>query len=91
MRIVKPHLAIVVCIALAVVLAIATYGQEGAAAPAVGAAVVQYKVVPFTTMTQTQLQALLTAQGNAGWRLFGPFAVGSGPIPTGEVLIFTKP
>jgi len=42
-------------------------------------------------MSQAQFQTLLTAQGNAGWRLMGPYAVGSGPIPDQVVLLFSKP
>lgn len=56
------------------------------------AAVVQYKVVPVPeVMTQAQLQAVLTTQGNAGYRLVLPFAVGSGGIPNQTVLVFVKP
>jgi hypothetical protein len=42
-------------------------------------------------MTAAQLQAALTAQGNMGFHFVGPFAVGTGPIPTGEVYVFSKP
>jgi hypothetical protein len=54
--------------------------------------VIQYKLVPVAgTLSQQQLQAILTAQGNAGWRFIGPFAVGTGPIPDQEVIMFSKP
>ena len=54
--------------------------------------VIQYKLVPVAgTLSQQQLQTILTAQGNGGWRFLGPFAVGTGPIPDQEVLMFSKP
>lgn len=54
--------------------------------------VIQYKVLPVTSpMTQQQLQTLMTAQGNDGWRFIGPFAVGTDPIPNEEVFLFSKP
>ena len=54
--------------------------------------VIQYKLVPVAgTLSQQQLQTILTAQGNAGWRFIGPFAVGTGPIPDQEVIMFSKP
>lgn len=51
--------------------------------------VIQYKVT--SPMTQQQLQTLMTAQGNDGWRFIGPFAVGTDPIPNEEVFLFSKP
>lgn len=55
-------------------------------------AVIQYKLVPIpAVMSQAQFQAALTAQGNAGWRFLGPYAVGTGPIPNQAVLLFSKP
>jgi hypothetical protein len=55
-------------------------------------AAIQYKVVQVPqVMTQAQLQAVLTTQGNAGYRLILPFAVGTGPIPNQTVLVFSKP
>jgi hypothetical protein len=55
-------------------------------------ATIQYKLVQVPeVMTQAQLQSVLTAQGNAGYRLILPFAVGTGPIPNQTVLVFSKP
>jgi len=72
-------------------LAMSVYGQsEEAQRKATG--VIQYKLVQVPqTMTQAQLQAVLTTQGNAGYRLLMPFAVGTGPISDQQVLIFSKP
>lgn len=56
------------------------------------AAVIQYKLVPVpSVMTQAQFQSVLTTQGNGGWRFAGPYAVGTPPIPTQTVLMFSKP
>ncbi len=56
------------------------------------AATIQYKLVPIPNVaTQAQLQSILTTQGNGGWRLLGPYAVGTGPIPNQTVLAFSKP
>lgn len=53
---------------------------------------IQYKLVPVpSVMTQAQLQSVLTTQGNAGYRLILPYAVGTGPIPNQTVLVFSKP
>ncbi|HEX3526490.1 MAG TPA: hypothetical protein VH988_05440 [Thermoanaerobaculia bacterium] len=61
------------------------YGSEQSAK-----AVVQYKCVPLPLFaSQQQLQAVLTAQGNAGWKLVGPYAVGDITNP-GQVLVFMK-
>ena len=55
-------------------------------------ATIQYKLVQVPeVMTQAQLQSVLTTQGNAGYRLILPFAVGAGPIPNQTVLVFSKP
>lgn len=63
------------------------HGSEQKAAGAI-----QYRVVPVpSVMTQAQLQSVLTTQGNAGYRLVLPYAVGSGPIPSQTVLVFSKP
>jgi hypothetical protein len=71
----------------ALTMAMVRTGEEDKAT-----AVIQYKLVPIPTpMTQQQFQTILTAQGNAGWRLMGSYAVGTGPIPTQEVLLFSKP
>src|SRR5262245_7717265 len=52
-------------------LAVSAFGQGGDGAKATAA--IQYKLVPMPSpMTQAQFQSLLTAQGNAGWRLMGP-------------------
>jgi len=72
-------------------LAISALGQE-AGAELKATAVIQYKLVSVpSVMTQAQLQAVMTTQGNAGYRFVAPFAVGTGPIPTQEVLLFSKP
>jgi hypothetical protein len=71
-------------------LAVSVFGQTEI--PQRATAVVQYKVVPVPeVMTQAQLQAVLTTQGNAGYRLILPFAVGSGAIPNQTVLVYSKP
>lgn len=55
-------------------------------------AAVQYKVVTVpSVMTQAQLQTVLNNQGREGWRYLGPYAVGSGGLPTQTALIFSKP
>jgi hypothetical protein len=72
------------------VWAISARGQGNGMEKAV--TVIQYKLVPVPgTMSQAQLQTVLTTQGNAGWRFMGPFAVGTGPIPDQEVLLFSRP
>jgi hypothetical protein len=71
--------------------AMSVLGQaDGAEQKAAG--MIQYKLVPVpSVMTQAQLQSVLTTQGNAGYRLILPFAVGTGPIPNQTVLVFSKP
>ena len=77
---------------MAVALGMAVFGQGIGIEKAGQGGVVQYKVVPVpSTVTQDQLQSILTAQGNAGWRYLGPYAVGAGPLPTGTVFLFSKP
>ena len=72
-------------------LTISAFGQ-GAGSEPKAAAVIQYKVVPVpSVMTQAQLQTVMTTQGNAGYRYVSAFAVGTGAIPTQEVLLFSKP
>ncbi|HEV7671655.1 MAG TPA: hypothetical protein VGS22_24300 [Thermoanaerobaculia bacterium] len=72
-------------------LTMSVLAQAGEA-EAQATAVIQYKLVPIPSpITQAQLQSILTTQGNGGWRLLGPYAVGTGPIPTQEVLAFSKP
>jgi hypothetical protein len=90
----KIGIAMLVAVALLLVsvltMAMARTGEEPDQKATAG--VIQYRLVPITSpMTQQQFQTVLTAQGNAGWRLLGPYAVGSGPIPTQEVLLFSKP
>jgi|GraSoiStandDraft_5_1057265.scaffolds.fasta_scaffold167231_2 molecular chaperone DnaK (HSP70) len=73
-------------------LAMAGFGQGEEFQKAASTGVVTYHVVTVPgTMTAAQLQATLTAQGNMGFHFIGPFAVGTGPIPTGEVFVFSKP
>jgi hypothetical protein len=73
------------------VLAMAVFGQ-GEEVEKTTPTVVQYKVVAVPdAMTQAQLQALLTTQGNAGFHFVVPLAVGTGPIPNQEVFVFSKP
>jgi hypothetical protein len=56
------------------------------------AGMIQYKLVPVPSpLSQAQLQTILTTQGNAGFRLIAPYAVGTGPIPNQTVLVFSKP
>lgn len=72
-------------------LAVSVFGQADVVEPK-ATGVIQYKVVPVPEMmTQAQLQAVLTSQGNAGYRLVLPYAVGTGPIPNQTVLVFSKP
>ena len=72
--------------------AMAGFGQGEEFQKAASAGVVTYHVVTVPgTMTAAQLQATQTAQGNMGFHFVGPFAVGTGPIPTGEVYVFSKP
>ena len=86
------RLTIVLTVALllmASVWAMSAFGQSDGATPKV---VIQYKLVPVPgVMTQAQLQTVLTTQGNGGWRYVGPLAVGTGPIPDQEVILFSKP
>jgi hypothetical protein len=72
-------------------LAMSVFGQaDRAEEKATG--VIQYKLVQVPdVMTQAQLQSVLTTQGNAGYRLILPFAVGTSPIPNQTVLVFSKP
>jgi hypothetical protein len=71
-------------------LAVSVRGQDERSEKAT--AVIQYKLVPVPEpITQAQLQTVLTTQGNAGYRLVLPYAVGSGPIPNQTVLVFSKP
>jgi len=71
-------------------LAMAWQGQAEDSEKATGA--IQYKLVQVPqVMTQAQLQTVLTTQGNAGYRLLMPYAVGTPPIPNQTVLIFSKP
>ncbi len=75
-------------------LAMAGFGQGEEFQKAASTGVVTYHVVtvPPNAMTAAQLQAILTTQGNMGFHLVGgPLAVGTGPIPTGEVFVFSKP
>jgi molecular chaperone DnaK (HSP70) len=73
-------------------LTMAVFGQGEEFQKATTTGVVQYHVVTVPgTMTAAQLQATLTAQGNMGFHFVGPFAVGTGPIPTGEAFVFSKP
>jgi len=73
-------------------VAMAGFGQGEESQKAASTGVVTYHVVTVPgTMTAAQLQATLTAQGNMGFHFVGPFAVGTGPIPTGEVFVFSKP
>jgi hypothetical protein len=73
-------------------LAISALGQEDGAERAASKAIIQYKLVEVPgVMTQSQFQSVLTTQGNAGWRFLGPYAVGTAPIPTQTVLLFSKP
>ena len=74
-------------------LAMAGFGQGEESQKAASTGVVTHHVVtvPPNAMTAAQLQAILTTQGNMGFHFVGPFAVGTGPIPTGEVFVFSKP
>lgn len=81
----------VTAVLIVTVLTVTLFGQGNGIEPK-ATSVVQYKVVPIpNVMTQEQLQAVLTAQGNAGFRLLGPYAVGTGAIPDKQVLVFSKP
>jgi predicted KAP-like P-loop ATPase len=72
-------------------LAVSVLGQDHEAQQKAAGAI-QYRLVAVPSVqTQAQLQAVMTAQGNAGWRYVSAFAVGTGPIPTQEVLLFSKP
>jgi hypothetical protein len=82
----------VVMLLMASALAVSVFGQGQEGSPQKAAGVIQYKVVPVPSpMTQAQLQTLMTQQGNGGWRFVAPFAVGTGPIPSQEVFLFSKP
>lgn len=73
-------------------LAVSVLGQGDETQKKAAAGVIQYRLVAVPSVqTQAQLQAVLNAQGNAGWRYISAFAVGTGPIPTQEVLLFSKP
>jgi len=81
----------VTAVLIVTILTVALFGQGNGIEKATSS-VVQYKVVPIPNiLTQEQLQTILTAQGNAGFRLLGPYAVGAGPIPDKQVLVFSKP
>lgn len=81
----------VLLVLISTALAMTVLGQaDGAEQKATGA--IQYKLVQVpNVMTQAQLQSVLTTQGNAGYRLILPFAVGTSPIPNQTVLVFSKP
>ena len=80
-----------VLIVMSATFAISVFGQaDGTEQKAAG--MIQYKLVPVpNVMTQAQLQTVLTTQGNAGFRLVLPYAVGTSPIPNQTVLVFSKP
>ena len=76
---------------MSVVFAMSVFAQRDDTEPK-AAGMIQYKLVPVPlTITQAQLQTVLTTQGNAGFRLIMPYAVGTGPIPNQTVLVFSKP
>lgn len=81
----------VVCgfLLMASALAVSVFGED---VEKQQKAAVQYKLVPIpSVVSQAQLQSIMTTQGNAGWRYHSAFAVGTGPIPTQEVLLFSRP
>ncbi|PYQ61162.1 MAG: hypothetical protein DMF53_15615 [Acidobacteria bacterium] len=79
-------------ILMASALAMTVFGQGYGTEKAGQGGVIQYKLVPVpSVMTQDQFQTVLTAQGNAGWRFQGPYLVGTSPIPSQTVLLFSKP
>lgn len=81
----------VVLVVMSTAFAMAVFG-EADAADQKATGTIQYKLVPVpSVMTQAQLQSVLTTQGNAGFRLIQPYAVGTGPIPNQTVLVFSKP
>lgn len=81
--------AVAIVLLMTSALAISAVSQEDEAAEK---AVIQYRLVQVpSVMTQAQFQSVLTAQGNAGWRFLGPYAVGTPPIPNQAVLLFSKP
>jgi hypothetical protein len=83
-------LAVVLVVAVAALAAAALGHAQDLTQRAAG--VIQYKLVPVpNTQAQAQLQAVLTAQGNAGFRLLLPYAVGTGPIPSQTVLGLRNP
>lgn len=90
----KNRMAVIIAMVLVVMsaaFAMSVFGQADAADQKAARAI-QYKLVPVpSVMTQAQLQSVLTAQGNAGFRLIQPYAVGTGPIPNQTVLVFSKP
>jgi len=82
----------VTAVLIVTVLTVTLFGQGNGIEPKATPSVVQYKVVSIpNVMSQEQLQSVLTAQGNAGFRLLGPYAVGTGAIPDKQVLVFSKP
>jgi flagellar basal body-associated protein FliL len=84
-------IVIVGMIFMASVLTMSVFGQ-GDETQQKAAGAIQYKLVPVPNVqTQAQLQALMTAQGNGGWRYVSAFAVGTGPIPNQVVFLFSKP
>jgi hypothetical protein len=81
---------VMVLVVMSAAFAMSVFGQADGTEKAAG--MIQYKLVPVpNVMTQAQLQSVLTTQGNAGYRLMLPYAVGTGPIPGQIVLVFSKP
>jgi hypothetical protein len=85
-------LTIIGTVLLLSLLAMAGFGQADEFQKAASTGAVTYHVVAVpNTMTAAQLQTILTAQGSMGFHFVAPFAVGTGPIPTGQAYVFSKP
>lgn len=88
----KRSMIVLICGFLLMTSALAAVSVFGQDAEPQQKATVQYKLVPIPlVVSRAQLQSILTAQGNAGWRYHSAFAVGTAPIPTEQVLLFSKP
>jgi hypothetical protein len=84
-------MVVVVLVVIFATFAMSVLGQSGGTEQK-AAGMIQYRLVPVPSpMTQAQLQSVLTTQGNSGFRLIMPYAVGTGPIPNQTVLVFSKP
>lgn len=87
----KRSMIAVVCgfLLMASALAVSVFGQD---VEMQQKAAIQYKLVPLpSVVSRDELLTIMKREGNAGWRYHSAFAVGTGPIPTEEVLLFMKP